>query len=228
MKRLLATLALVALFSPLSARAATIDFVGTGLGIDGFKATFTSGTYTRTYGFFAGQLMLSGLEGYSSPFAAFCLDFNSYLQDPQYNMQVRPIADYPNLNGGDVPPYAQAGVGERIGWLLNQSVATNVQAGALQLAIWEVILERPGSGYALNTGSFRVADLSQAVVDQATWYLANLGTSPNALWLDVKDSNGWGQDYGVRAVPEPATMALFGTGLLGLGFVARRRARPRK
>jgi hypothetical protein len=106
---------------------------------------------------------------------------------------------------------------------LSAAVSTEV-AGALQLALWEVISETYGS-LNLNTGLIQ-ANGSAAITKLAQSYLDALTSDGPRAGNIQSMTNVGGQDYMLQskaaAVPEPATFSLLGLGLLG-ALVARRK-----
>lgn len=103
-------------------------------------------------------------------------------------------------------------------------VDTKIESAAMQLAVWEIVDETRGS-YNVSSGSFSaVLDRGSdaAVVSLANSWLSNLGTSN--IYNVSALSSATHQDFLVLApVPEPSTYALMLAGLMGVGFVARRR-----
>jgi len=74
-----------------------------------------------------------------------------------------------------------------------------------------------------------VFSFTQVLADPfETWALSSVTLAPGAYTLSVIGLNSpavasYGGNIGVTAVPEPQTYALLLGGLIGMGFIARRR-----
>jgi len=98
------------------------------------------------------------------------------------------------------------------------SLTSATKSAAFQVALWEIAFDNTAD---LAGGLFKFTQAG-AVRNQASAYLdaANWVSGGDNLDVILRVGN---QDLIIQ-VPEPATLALFGAGLLGLGFVSRRRA----
>ena len=211
----LVALATALAFTGASAYADTLN-LGTSVGSFTFK--INGQTETAGGGNFVGSSAVIG--GKTVDFSAvYCVDlFDSISNGHSYNATFNPNGV---VNGSAVNNAAE------IAWLiLNTTVTTTEQSEGLQAAIWEV---EYGTHFSLVTGGL--------VASAETADLAALGNKTGSIgaleWISSTQGSGRDQDQlqGLVGlpndppppVPEPATLSLFGTGILGLAALVRRR-----
>ncbi len=98
---------------------------------------------------------------------------------------------------------------------------SDIASAAFQLALWE-ILNEDGDTLDLTHGSFHATTFGGAASLANSW-LADLGEVSGEYEFYVFISPNSQNLLAVRAVPEPAALALLGAGLLGAALVRRRR-----
>ena len=101
------------------------------------------------------------------------------------------------------------------------SVTDALTSTAFQLAVWEIVYETSGT-YSVSSGVFTGTDGTAGVVALANTYLAGISTITNSGFSIQRLVSPNQQDMiYARVIPEPATTALMGAGLLWLGYRAR-------
>lgn len=183
------------------------------IGAGGFNFTRTGGTATDPY--------------LGATYVTFCIDISKTVAvNGNYGWSQTPLPNAPTPPGGPNSNFPMGAVkAALIGklWGAHRSgLSTNVQFGAFQLAVWEIIFENSGTLDVLN-GNFTVSggDANSALArNLANTWLGNVGSYADyggvyALTGNTADGNP--QD---QLVPSPGSLALCGLGGL---IVARRR-----
>jgi hypothetical protein len=177
----------------------------------------------------------SGLKG---DFQTFCIDIWDWSSSSYNPYDVVALDKAPDPLAAPIGGMGGVKAG-RLAELLNRywpetGALTNIQAAALQAAIWEIVNEDPGefSAYNVNTGTFSLSGGTLATDDrvkardQANSWLQSLTgdigqgsylalTSPSHLLPGGTQI----QDYVIRVVPVPGAFLL---GFLGLGYAGMR------
>lgn len=167
---------------------------------------------------------LTTLNGGAS-FTSYCIDLYEYISfGPTYS-------DY-TLTAGASHVFANRNAATDIGKLYAEGNAVNssIRQAAFQIAIWEIAYETGGT-YDLGTGSAKFAGgtaASSGALTLASSWLGALATTTNTSYavstLDSIGHPGHQDQVFAAPVPEPSTYVMMATGLLGMGFVARRRS----
>jgi hypothetical protein len=224
MKKLLTVLTLALVFAPLAAHAdpVSVNNMGTYSRTGGIN-TPAGSPYPQISGnFYIGQIAITWNN---QTYLGYCVDlFSDFHLGDSWTVTQRSMSDLPSAGSGGTPinpPYAAANSGAHAAWILNtyaQTVDSGDDAAALQLALWLTIFPN------LQTSWFDFGSSSTDIRAQASaWYNDGVNHTSDAIWLDAQNQTR-SQDFAIpQAVPEPASMVLLGSGMLGLAGILRRR-----
>ncbi len=207
------------------AQAEWVTFPGSSHGAKDVNYQVSNGSTTAS-GFGGAGGLLTSVNG-GPTFTSYCVDLFEYISFGT------PYSNY-TLVDGSAHAFTNTRADTDIGKLftLMPAVMNATTEAAFQIAIWELAYET-ASTYNVSTGTAKFwggnAQTSGALAMANTW-LGQLSSIKTGLDVDVLESfttlRSTGHQDVVFAppVPEPSTYALMAAGLLGMGFVARRRS----
>ena len=197
-----------------SAQANSVNLSGFTFG----SASTVNASGAPAYSGGAGQFV-GLLDGNS--FATFCVELT---QSFQFNVN---YTDYSIVSGASYFTGSKAADLAKLVTAHAGSVVDASSSAAFQAAVWEIVYET--GSYNLNAGTIQFAPGTVSAADLATangWF-ATLNAVVPDVSINVLQSREHQDFLLAAAVPEPSTYALLAAGLLGVGFVARRRTHQR-